>query len=199
MEFEEEKYLIRLKEAIDNYYPISEKSWLSLQNISNFQTVKKGDFLLRSGKIAKSMHFLCQGILRASFGDDLGNVYTKNIFLEGDFPASKVSLLQNTPSSFSIEALETSIVLSINFKKYKTLIEEYVDLKNFYISYIEQNWIIKKEKREVSLVMENATDRYLELIHRHPNLEERVAQHYIASHLGITPTQLSRIRRELKK
>jgi hypothetical protein len=47
--------------------------------------------------------------------------------------------------------------------------------------------------------MENATERYLKLRSKHPNIDQRIQQLHLASHLGITPTQLSRIRKELKK
>jgi DNA-binding MarR family transcriptional regulator len=49
------------------------------------------------------------------------------------------------------------------------------------------------------LVMENATTRYLKFLANHPNIDNRIPLQYIASHLGITPTQLSRIRKDLKK
>ncbi|MFK8036907.1 MAG: Crp/Fnr family transcriptional regulator, partial [Crocinitomicaceae bacterium] len=95
--------------------------------------------------------------------------------------------------------LEDCILVKMNFKSYKRLIDENEDLKNFYISYIEQSWIIEKELKEISLVLENATERYLKFLNIYPDIEKRVAQHHIASHLGITPTQLSRIRKDLKK
>ena len=47
--------------------------------------------------------------------------------------------------------------------------------------------------------MDNATERYLELLSKHPKIDQRIQQLQLASHLGITPTQLSRIRKELKK
>lgn len=59
--------------------------------------------------------------------------------------------------------------------------------------------MIDKEQREISLVMENATERYLTLLKKHPNIDHRIPQLHIAAHLGITPTQLSRIKKSLKK
>ena len=78
------------------------------------------------------------------------------------------------------------------------MINKYADLKDFYIAYLEQNWVIEKECIEVALILEDATQRYLKYLEKYPNIEKRVAQHHIASHLGITPTQLSRIRKNLK-
>lgn len=199
MSINQNKYLNDLKSKFESYAPISETSWKLIENIVEFKSFKKGESLLRKGQVAKEIHFVCQGALRAYITDKAGNIYNKNIFLEGDFAGSKTSLLQQTPSNFEIEVLEDSVLININYKKYKELIFQNDDLKNFYIAYLEKNWVIKKEQREISLVMENATERYLHLLSTHPDLEQRIPLLHIASHLGITPTQLSRIRKSLEK
>ncbi len=188
-----------LKSKFESYAPLSQTSWQLIESIVEFQSVKKGELLLRNGEIAKEIYFICKGALRAFITDATGNTYNKNIFLEGDFAGSKASLLQQTPSNFEIEALGDSFLININYKKYKELIFQKDDLKNFYISYLEKHWVIEKERREISIVMENATERYLKLLSKYPDISERIALHHIASHLGITPTQLSRIRKALEK
>jgi len=192
-------YLNTLKQTIESYYPLSENSWQLIEGIAEFQTLKKGETLLQNGEIAKNLHFIAKGVLRAFITDQQGNFYNKNLFLENYFAGSKVSLMLQSPSNFTIEALEDSIIINLNYKKYISLINENDDLKNFYIAHLEKNWIIDKEQREVALVMQNATERYVSLLQKHPSIAERVPLLHIASHLGITPTQLSRIRKSLEK
>jgi CRP-like cAMP-binding protein len=199
MTFNQDKYLEDIKIKFNSYAPISEQSWKLIESLIEFQSVKKGELLLRNNQIAKEIHFVCKGALRAFITDTEGNIYNKNIFLEGDLAGSTASLIQQTPSYFEIEALEDSILININYKKYRELIFENEDLKNFYIAYLERNWVIEKEQREISIVMENATERYLDLLSKYPDISERIALLHIASHLGITPTQLSRIRKTLEK
>ncbi|WP_276381356.1 Crp/Fnr family transcriptional regulator [Flavobacterium sp. H4147] len=199
MTFNKETYLSNLKQTIESYYPISENSWKLIENITSFQTLKKGETLLQNGEIAKNVHFIAKGVLRAFITDEEGNFYNKNLFLENYLAGSKVSLMLQTPSNFTIEALEDSIVININYKKYIQAINENDDLKNFYIAHLEKHWIIEKEQREVALVMQNATERYVTLLRKHPDIADRVPLLHIASHLGITPTQLSRIRKSLEK
>ncbi len=50
------------------------------------------------------------------------------------------------------------------------------------------------EKRERSLILEDATTRYLNLLDEFPSIENQVKQYDIASYLGITAVALSRIR-----
>ncbi|MDQ1166314.1 Crp/Fnr family transcriptional regulator [Flavobacterium sp. SORGH_AS_0622] len=192
-------YLNNLKQTIESYYPLSENSWQLIEGIAAFQTLKKGETLLQNGEIAKNLHFIAKGVLRAFITDQQGNFYNKNLFLENYFAGSKVSLMLQSPSNFTIEALEDSIIINLNYKKYISLINKNDDLKNFYIAHLEKNWIIDKEQREVALVMQNATERYVNLLQKHPSIADRVPLLHIASHLGITPTQLSRIRKSLEK
>lgn len=195
----QDKYLKNLKKTIESYFPISESSWKLIENIAEFQSLKKGEILLENGEIAKNQHFIAKGVLRAFITDKHGNFYNKNLFMENYFAGSKVSLMLQSPSNFTIEALEDSIIINLNYKKYITLVNENDDLKNFYIAHLEKNWIIDKEQREVALVMQNATERYINLLEKHPTIADRVPLLHIASHLGITPTQLSRIRKNLEK
>ena len=196
---DKEKYISDLKLKFENYSSLGLEAWSLVESIITFQFLKKDETLLRNGQIAKNIHFVCKGALRAYITDYNGNNYNKNIFLESDFAGSTVSYLLGTPSNFTLEALEDTILISLDYKKYRKYVDENSDLKNFYIAYLENNWVIEKEQREISLVMENATERYLKLLHQHPNIDQRIQQLHLASHLGITPTQLSRIRKNLQK
>ncbi|WP_130736666.1 Crp/Fnr family transcriptional regulator [Flavobacterium sp. J27] len=192
-------YKTLFEQVIRSYAPVSNASMELLYEISVLEFWPKGTLLLQVGEVAKALHVICKGAIIAYFIDEKGNTYNKNIFLEKNFAGSKVSCLKETPSEFALETLEDCILLSLNYKKYRELIDNHTDLKDFYIAYLEKNWVVDKEKREISLVMQTATERYLQLLELHPTLDKRIPLHHIASNLGITPTQLSRIRKELKE
>nr|WP_294871043.1 Crp/Fnr family transcriptional regulator [uncultured Pedobacter sp.] len=194
----EELYLSTFKTTIGNYHRISEESFSLLVSLIRIQTINKNEFLLKEGQISRSLYFVCKGAIIAYFSDVQGNTYNKNIFLERQFAGSTVSALLKIPSQFTLQAIEDSTLIAINHEKYKELIEQQDDLKNFYIAYLEKNWVIDKEQREVSIVMETASVRYLKMLAKHPGIDKRIPLQHIASHLGITPTQLSRIRKEIK-
>ncbi|TGD59783.1 Crp/Fnr family transcriptional regulator [Flavobacterium humi] len=193
------EHLSSFKTTLFGYYPVSEASFALLEEIIQFRELKRDEVLLQEGEVARNVHFLCKGAMIAFFSDETGSTYNKNIFLENQFAGSTVSALLGVPSQFTLQAIEDSTIITINYKKYKALIYAHEDLKNFYIAYLERNWIIDKEQREISIVMENATTRYLKLLKAHPSIDQRIPLQHIASHLGITPTQLSRIRKELKE
>lgn len=193
-----EEYFKQLRDACKQYYEFSDESFEAFKNICFIKEVKKGEVLQDTYSKAKYIYFICKGILRTYYISEDANIYTKNLFSENYFSASKVSLITKEDSYLNIEALEDSILIYIDFDGYKKLIDENVEFKDFYINYLEKNWVIVKEKNEISLIIDDATTRYLNFIKNNPNIENRISQHHIANHLGITPTQLSRIRKKLK-
>ena len=179
------------------YSEISDQTWTRLEQICKPLTLSKHESFIQQGHVPDSMAFVYSGLLRVYTTDASGKEYYKIFFAENSFPASMVALLTNSPSEFSIECLEDCCLLEIDYKGYRQLLLECDDLKWFHILYIEKNWIINKEKREISLVQTDATSRYLDFKQHYPELENRIPQYHIASHLGVTPTQLSRIRKNL--
>lgn len=193
-----ELYYEQFRNICSQYYDFDDESFEKFKDITFIKDVKKGEVLLDNYSKAKYIYFICKGILRTYYLGENGEIYTKNLFSENYFSASKVSLLTKEDSYLNIEALEDCTLIFIDFDKYKELIEKYSEFKTFYINYLEKNWVIIKERNEISLIIDDATTRYENFIKNNPNIENRIAQHHIANHLGITPTQLSRIRKKIK-
>ncbi|UZR97929.1 Crp/Fnr family transcriptional regulator [Chondrinema litorale] len=194
---DQEKYLALFRKSIEAFHPVSDTSFAKFIELVRLKTFTKGEQILMKGQTAKKIYFICEGILISQWIDELGNVHIKNFFLEGAFAGSKVSLLQETKSEFSIEAVTDGVIIEMDYSKYKKMIYENDDLKNFYIHYLEQKWVIENEKRQISFAAQNATERYLSFLQNYPDLQNRVPQRLIALYLGITPTQLSRIRKSI--
>lgn len=195
----EAQYIDLLKNAFRTIYPdITEQSFEYLINILSFESYSKDAIIVGQGQIARNIHLLCKGVIKAYFISETGVSYNKNLFTEGDLVGSAVSLLRKTPSEFTLQALEDCVLITFDYAAYRQLIYKHDNLKNFYIAYLEKQWIIEKEQREISIVTETASTRYLKLLAKSPDIDKRVPLREIAAHLGITPTQLSRIRKELK-
>ena len=188
----------RFREKINSYYPISESTFHELLKMASLINLKKNEELITQGTVSRQFCFLYSGYMIAYINDAGGHSYNKNIFVEGDWVGSMVSNISRKQSEFTIKAVTNCVLLSLPYSKYRDLIFQSEDLKLFYIHYLEKNWVIEKEKREVSIVMDDAQLRYEKLLLLHPNIESYVPLQDIASHLGITPTQLSRIRNKLK-
>ena len=187
--------LTALRTALDSYWPITEPTWERFRAICRVRDLAKSELLYRMGDLPTSFAFVVSGLLRVFVIDAKGGEYNKNFFEQSSFPGSMAALLTKTPSRFSIDALEPSTVVEIDFAGFRALLLASEDLKLFQIHYLEKNWLLEKDAREVALVQEDATARYARFLRERPGLAARLPQYHIASHLGVTPTQLSRIRK----
>ncbi len=182
---------------LNRYAPLSAACVEEILKIVRIKTVAKHDYLLRQGSIPKSIAFVRKGLFSYYYTTDGGNIVIKRFFAENSFVASTSALIKKEPSLFNIYALEDTEVLEYDSFSFWKLIERFPDLAMFHIRYIEKNWIADKEEMEVIIKYQSAKERYLTFLAEYPNLTERLKQHHIASYLGVTPTQLSRIRKEL--
>lgn len=185
-----------LIDKMNTYHYLSADTVEALRNICFTKIFKKNDILLRAGDTARYYYFVKSGLLGYYSTDENGTSIYKLFFEENSFCASASSLVEETPSTFSIDALEDSEIILYPSDKFRKLIAEHHDLALFHIAYLEKNWVVKKEPLEIILKSESAKQRYLTLL-ENSKLVKRLKQHQIASYLGITPTQLSRIRKEL--
>ena len=186
-----------LRAGIEAYAPLRDETWRDFGDFTALKRMSPGESFSSAGAVPDAFGFVCVGLLRAYTTTAEGSEYNKTFFQEGSFPGSMVALLTQSPSRLTVEAVEDSWVLRIRFAGFRRLLERSPDLMLFQIRYLEKNWVIAKFPREVALVQESATERYLQFRRDHPGLEARLPQYHIASHIGVTPTQLSRIRRQL--
>jgi len=193
--FEHESFTI-LRRVIDSYHPLSDETWQAFSTFCRLAKLNKSECLYPLNKVPSSFAFVVQGLFRAFAMNEKGNEYNKNFFVENTFPGAMTALLTNTPSKLAIEALEDAIIIKIDFKAYRTLLMEREDLKIFQILYLEKNWLLEKEAKELEIVQEEASERYQRFLTTHHTLCDRLPQYHVALYLGITPTQLSRIRKK---
>ncbi|WP_316745780.1 Crp/Fnr family transcriptional regulator [Pedobacter gandavensis] len=182
---------------INSYTPISTAAKEAWQQLLSTQKLARQEYLLMEGSIPKRVSFVQKGLLSYFYTDKEGATVIKKFFPEQTLVASTSAMLLKEPGKFTIQALEPTEIISYPFEGFRLLTIAFPDIARFYIHYLEQHWVIEKEIGEISLKHETAGLRYAEFKQSHPLLLQRLKLHHIASYLGITPTQLSRIRAEL--
>jgi CRP-like cAMP-binding protein len=195
-----EESLSYLKETMDGYHKLSDETWAEFRKLCSVKNVKSGQSILSVGEIPTSFYFICKGIFRTySLPDEEGaREVNKNFFDEGRFPGSISSLLEGSESEFALEALEDSTIIEIDHQGYRELLQRTPELMWYHITYLERHWVIEKEPEHMSLLSDDSLTRYQNFLDRYPKIAKRIPLHHIAARLGITPTQLSRIRKKLE-
>jgi CRP-like cAMP-binding protein len=180
-------------QKVRTYGNLSQEAEADWTSLLHERTYNRGEDFLRIGQIPRKVAFVVKGLFSQSFISDNGDTIIKYFFSEGRMAGSIPATLTGTESLFVITALEDTEVIEYDYHAFKKLVSQYRDLAEFYIRYLEQHWIIEKEPYEISLRYDDARTRYEQFLVKFPNLVGRLRKHHIASYLGITPTQLSRI------
>jgi CRP-like cAMP-binding protein len=130
--------------------------------------------------------------------DDRGVEHVIQFGFEDWYIGDMMSFITGKPADYTIEALEDCRLLVIDRSVSDQLYEEFPQMERYFRIMI-QHAFVAMQARIVSTMSQSAETRYLGLIGKFPGIELRVAQHHIASYLGITPEALSRIRRKILK
>ncbi len=180
-------------QKVRTYHNISEQAELAWKNLLQERKYKKGDYFIATGQIPRKVAFIVKGLFSQYYITDKGDTVIKYFFPEGRIAGSIPATLTKSESLFAIEAIEDSTVLEYDFREFRKLASACPDVAEFYIHYMEQHWIIDKEPMEIVFRTDTAARRYDDFLKKYPTLVKRLKKHHIASYLGVTPTQLSRI------
>lgn len=167
----------------------------SVRRILSFvvcKEIKKKEFLIRPGKVGNFIAFVNSGVLRYFIGKD-GSEYNIDFHLKFTFASAYSSFLTGKPAIGFLQALEDSQLLILGKESYNELLAENIEAYKF-AKFISDDYFLRKCKRQTSLLMDSAKDRYSLLLETYPGIEQKVPQYQIASYLGIKPESLSRIK-----
>lgn len=157
-------------------------------------SMSKGDVLAGKGEYSRKIAFVLQGVLRAYYSNDKGDEYNKTFFQESTFVGAYSSLITGEINKIDIDCLTDSVLLVAEYRDLVKLYDAYPGIERM-ARMLAERFFVQKEKREIELVTLDAKQRYAIFQNEHPGLEQVIPQYHIASYLGVTPTQLSRIRR----
>ncbi|MCC6287378.1 MAG: Crp/Fnr family transcriptional regulator [Chitinophagaceae bacterium] len=166
--------------------------WKRFSHLFNRQEIPAKKILLHEGQISKTAFYIEKGCLRSWFNNN-GKDITFQFFFEGQGVSSIESFMTSQPGLFNVESIEPCIIHSISKKDFQFIVDNSPAIKKE----IEENILQRLffyQKLFLSRIKDNPEKRYKELLTQHPEILQRIPQHYIASYLGITPVSLSRIR-----
>ena len=156
---------------------------------------KKGEFIKRPFTIGKHLAFLSKGAVRILVYKENGEEITARIRQDSSFIADPFALEGKSDSPIGIECLEDLQLLIAPLEKVQKLSETNLAL-NIVIRKHLQEQILDIAKRQYLFIAGNAKERYQFILENNPDLLKKFPLRFIASLIGITPTQLSRIRQK---
>jgi CRP-like cAMP-binding protein len=154
--------------------------------------IKKGDTIVKEGERCHSIYFIHSGVISLFLLKD-GEEHVKDFSLSGKFITAYTSMSTGQPSQIFLRA-EQDCELSVwDAPYFQELIRQNRQWTLFALR-IAEYLFYRKEKREISMLLKSAEERYQDMLREFPSLPQEVPQYLIAGYLGIKPQSLSRIR-----
>lgn len=159
-------------------------------------TILKNDYLLNQGTIEKKYWFVESGFVRSYVIDTEGNDITFNLYASGDVVIDYPSFFFFLPTRENIQALTDCVCWEIDFASFQELFNSISNYREQQRGLLVGSYFSLKE-HSISLIADQAKERYLKLLKSKPHIVQNVSLKHIATFLGITDTSLSRIRKEI--
>jgi len=156
---------------------------------------KKSLFKERDSVI-RELGFLVSGSSRSYFINEAGDEITDEVLQKDNFLSDIISIRTGSKTPIEIEMIEESVVLAAAMDDVWPLLERNIAFNILVREYMGDR-AMELLKRHLLFLNGTAKERYRYLLLTNPSLVTKFPLKYIASMIGVTPTQLSRIRKEI--
>lgn len=157
------------------------------------KTFDKGTLFKEGNTVIKNLGFLIEGSARSYFINEKGDEITDEILQKNNFLSDIISVRSNQKSPIVIEILENSTVLVASMDKVWDLLDNNITFNILIREYIGDR-SMELLKRHLMFLNGTSTERYQYILETNPEILQKYPLKFIASMIGVTQTQLSRIR-----
>jgi len=156
----------------------------------------KKSIITSAGEVENYLNFIDSGLARKYYRKTNEEVNTQ-ISYEGHIIHSQESFHSRTPSEYSIETIEPTVLSSITYECLEEMYSSSEKMQRLGRLIITATMVMK-DKWQSQLVKLSPRERFISFVTRHPELMQRVPQKYLASYLNIKPETFSRFKHLVK-
>ncbi len=158
---------------------------------------KKKQFITREGEVENYFNFVTKGLVRKYYKKGKEEINTQ-ISTEGHIIHAQESFHSRTPSEYFVEAIEPTIMVSITYNDLEKLYARNHKMEKLGRLVITFTMVIK-DRLQMNMIKHTPRERFLDFVHKNPELLQRVPQKFLASYLHIQPETFSRFKHLLRE
>jgi cAMP-binding proteins - catabolite gene activator and regulatory subunit of cAMP-dependent protein kinases len=182
---------INLFEFFNTFHEISESNYQLLTDNLKTRTFKKGDRIVVQGQVQRELYFVKKGV-QMSFFDAEKKTHVIAFTYPPGLCAVPDSFQFQVPSKCFLTCLTASELDYITYDDLMTLFDESRELERLFRK-ITEFVLAGMINRHIELHSKTMEERYRAFCQRSPHLLQLVPHKYIASYLGIDPTNFSKL------
>ena len=190
----EKRMSTELKRFISEYITLPDAELENITTLFKRRNIKKNEYLLRQGEKCKDLVFVQQGCLRLYYIAD-GIEVSVWFSFQSSSAIEICSFISQKPSNYFIQAIEDSEILYLPKHELDKLYSTHPKMQEMMRKFWEDA-VLNLIDRFTALQRDSAEQRYRDLLSK-PAYLQTIPQKYLASFIGVTPTSLSRIRKNI--
>ena len=180
---------------IRRYVELSDDDVLKLEPYIQPMEVKRREYLLREGQVCRDNYFVEKGCLRMFFNNEKMVEQTTQFAIENWWLSDYFSYSRQSPSEYSIQAVEKSLIVAINYHLQDDLFASVPQMER-YFRIMMQRALSASQLRVKMIYQLSKEEMYRHFNSSYPQFFQRVPQYMIASYLGLTPEYMSELRKK---
>lgn len=189
----------QIDQSISRYVTFSKEELDTFNSLLEYRKVPKKTIMLHEGEICNFEAFVVKGCVRKYFIDQNGFEVILQFAIENAWVSDiSFSIYETQPSKIFIETLEDCEFLVFSPETKEELFKKEPRFERAFRILLQRH-LTATQNRLFHTISRTALEKYVEFLELYPTLPQRVAQHYIASYLGISAEFLSKVRAKLAK
>ena len=169
----------------------------SIQPYTQVRHFKKKQIITMEGEVEDFLNFVIRGLVRKYYKKGKEEINTQ-ISTEGHIIHAQESFHSRTPSEYFVEAIEPSTLVSIRYNDLEKIYSGSHKMERLGRLVISFTMVIK-DRWQMNMIKHTPRERFLDFVHKNPELLQRVPQKYLASYLNIQPETFSRFKHLLRE
>lgn len=184
-----------VKRAFDPYVNVPIEEWKLFTNLGDIVFTKKDETVKITNTTEKYLYLILKGSGGVLLWDNNKFVCT-DLCYEGELFGDFMSFFLQKPTLLEVLTFESTELFRISKSNFNSLIlhSSYGDK---ICRFTLESLFVQKQIQQIEMITKTATERYIELLAKKPDIISRTPQKYIASYLGIQTQSLSRIRKQI--
>lgn len=187
----------RLIDHLKKYVFISAEEEIAILDYFDRKKFRKRENLVNADSFCKHHYFVEKGCLRLFFLNDKGAEQTIQFAIENWWITDYNAFENQFKTDFTIQALEDTEVLEIDFVNQEKLLQEFPMLERYFRQIFQRAY--SASLLRTKYLFDFKRDEFYHHFNDHfPEFTSRIPQHILASYLNMTPEYLSEIKKKSK-
>ncbi|CAA9470808.1 MAG: cAMP-binding proteins - catabolite gene activator and regulatory subunit of cAMP-dependent protein kinases [uncultured Segetibacter sp.] len=181
-----------LREHIEKIVPLTNEEFAFVLSHFTDKKFKKHQLLIREGHPVPFIYFVVSGLLKLVYSDNSGKQHAVSFAMEDWWECDFQAYHTRKNATLNLECVEDTHVFCLSLEGYQKLCAGLNKMEHFFLTKANFGHMAS-QRRILSLLTTNATDRYKQLLNQFPSLFQRVPKTLLASYLGVSRETLSRL------